>query len=375
MLDCDHTFIIAEAGVNHNGSFELAKELVLAAAEAGADAIKFQTFSANNLVLKNTKKADYQVKNTGNAMSQYDMLRALEISPEAHFELRNLAHSNGIEFMSSAFDRTWLAFLIEEVGVKRLKIPSGEMLNGPLILLAARSKLPVILSSGMCTIEDVLYTLSIIAWADRYPDGHPSSAEELDNLRARDGWLDGLKERISLLQCVSEYPTAPADLNLKAIATLQDATGLRTGLSDHSVGWHLPVASVAAGASIIEKHFTLSRRLPGPDHIASLEPDELLKMVTEVRDVEAAMGTGEKKLTEKEMSNSLVARGSIVANAPIAAGTPFGPELVAIKRPSTGISPKHFWDLVSGTIAHRDYVENEQIDASELTASLEGNER
>lgn len=366
MRDSQHTFIIAEAGVNHNGSLDLAKELVLAAAEAGADAVKFQTFSAKNLVLKDTKKADYQVKNTGNQSSQYDMLRALEISSEAHYELRDLAESKGIEFMSSAFDRTLLTFLIEDVGIKRLKIPSGEMLNAPLILLAARSRLPIILSSGMCTVDDILYTLSIIAWADLHQDGYPSSTQELAELRNTDGWLEGLKDHVSLLQCVTEYPTAPADLNLRAMETLRNATGLRIGLSDHSVGWHLPVASVAAGATIIEKHFTLARRLPGPDHIASLEPQELAQMVSEIRDVEAAMGTGEKIVTERELSNSFVARGSIVANSPIAAGTLFTPENLTIKRPSSGVSPKHFWDLVSGGAAHRDYLENEQIDASEL---------
>ncbi len=366
MAGIKNTFIIAEAGVNHNGSREIARELVIAAADAGADAVKFQTFSADKLVLQHTPKAEYQSVNTRDSCSQFEMLKALELSSEAHFELKELCRENRIEFMSSPFDCASLRFLVEDVGVERLKIPSGEMINGPLILAAARTGLPLILSSGMCTLADVFYTLSLIEWAVRNPYGHPASYKELENFRSVEGWMDALGIRTWLLQCVSQYPTPPSALNLRAIEALRNATGLRTGLSDHSMGWHLPVAAVAAGARIIEKHFTLSRRLPGPDHIASLEPDELRRMVSEIRDVEAAMGSGEKCPTIEEQRISCAARGSIVTACPIKAGELFTTQNLTVKRPGSGVSPLLFWDVVGSCYASRGYAIDEQISPDEV---------
>lgn len=367
----ERVVVIAEAGVNHNGSLALARELVAAAAEAKADMVKFQTFSANKLACRNAAMAAYQVANTGRDSSQREMLRRLELSLKDHFELKTLCAKLGIEFVSSPFDCESLRFLVNDVCVGRLKIPSGEMINGPLILAAARSRLPLILSSGMCDMADIKRTLALIAWADRHDTGFPSSIRELDALAREDGWLNNIASRVWLLHCVSQYPTPPADLNLRAIAFLRDATGLRVGLSDHSAGRHLTVASVAAGATVIEKHFTLSRRLPGPDHAASLEPDELSRMIAEIRDVEVAMGDSLKRPGAEELRTSLAARGSITASSPIRKGEAFDSNNLAVKRPGSGLSPLLYWDLINGGRALRDYDIDEQIAKDEYSPSCE----
>jgi N-acetylneuraminate synthase len=358
-------FIIAEAGVNHNGSETLARELVHAAAEAGADAVKFQTFSADRLVLKSAKKADYQVANTRSGDSQYDMLKALELGLDAQIALRALCDERGIEFMSSPFDIESLDFLVQTLRVKRLKIPSGEVINGPLMLRAARSGLPLIVSSGMCSLDEIEESLSLLAWSDANPSAIPPSRAALAEFRGKPDWTATLKKRVWLLQCTTQYPAPPSAINLRAMETLAKATGLVVGFSDHSLGWHLPVASVAAGARVIEKHFTLSRRLPGPDHLASLEPDELARMIREVRDVSAALGTGIKEPDEIELRNRLPARGSIVAVRPIAAGAMFSIDDVTVKRPGNGLSPLALWDLI-GRNATRSYAVDDQIGASEI---------
>src|SRR5690606_3455182 len=252
-------------------------------------------------------------------------------------------------------------FLAEEVKVARLKIPSGEIVNGPLMLRAARTGLPLIVSTGMCTLAEVLESLSLLAWAAQYPDGIPSGRSELAAVRAAPGWTAPLADHVWLLHCVTQYPATPETTNLRAMATLAAATGLRVGLSDHSLGRHIPVAAVAAGATVLEKHFTLSRRLPGPDHVASLEPDELAAMIREVRDVEAALGDGVKAPVEAELRNRIPARGSLVASRPIRAGEPFGPDNVTIKRPGNGVGPLAYWDVIAGGRATRDYAADEQI--------------
>jgi len=358
-------FIIAEAGVNHNGSETLARELVHAAAEAGADAVKFQSFSADKLVLKSAKKADYQVANTKSGDSQYDMLKALELSVDVQIRLRELCDEHGIEFMSSPFDIDSLHFLAQTLRVKRLKIPSGEVVNGPLILCAARTGLPLIMSSGMCSLDEIEESLSLLAWSDANPSGIPLSRASLAEFRSKPGWTASIQKRVWLLQCTTQYPAPPSAINLRAMETLAKATGLVVGFSDHSLGWHLSVASVAAGARVIEKHFTLSRRLPGPDHLASLEPDELARMIREVSDVSAALGTGIKEPDEIEIRNRLPARGSVVAVRPIVAGARFSIDDVTVKRPSNGLSPLALWDLI-GTSAKRSYTVDDQIGASEL---------
>lgn len=355
-------FVIAEAGVNHNGSLAMARELVHAAAEAGADAIKFQTFDTAKLVRPGTATADYQRQNMRGADNQYAMLKALELNHEAHVELRELCRSIGIEFMSSAFDPASVAFLANEIGVARLKIPSGEIVNGPLLLRAVRTGLPMIVSTGMCTLDEVLECLSLIAWGMAHEQGNPTGREDLARVRATESWTGPLAERIWLLHCVTQYPAPPETTNLRAMATLGDATGLRVGLSDHSEGRHIAVAAVAAGATVLEKHFSLSRRLPGPDHVASLEPDELAAMVREIRDVERALGNGEKAPVDAELRNRLPARGSLVASRPIREGERFTPDNVTIKRPGDGVSPLRYWDVVGGLRAERDYVADEQLD-------------
>jgi N-acetylneuraminate synthase len=362
----ENVFIIAEAGVNHNGSPALARELVLAAAEAGADAVKFQTFSADKLVLKGAKKADYQVANTKSEGSQYEMLKQLELGIQAQFDLRELCDQRGIEFMSSPFDIDSLDFLVDTLKVKRLKIPSGEVINGPLMLRAARSGLPLIVSSGMCSLDEIEESLSLLAWSDANPSAIPTTRAALAEFRRKSGWSDSLKSRVWLLQCTTQYPAPPAAINLRAMATLARATGLVVGFSDHSLGWHLPVASVAAGARVIEKHFTLSRRLPGPDHSASLEPDELERMIQEIRDVTAALGTGIKEPDQAEVKNRIPARGSVVAAHPIAAGAIFSSDDITVKRPGDGLSPLALWDLI-GSKAKRNYATDDQIEPGETT--------
>jgi N-acetylneuraminate synthase len=358
----DRTFVIAEAGVNHNGSLELARELVRAAAESGADAVKFQTFQAEKLVIKSAAKAAYQKVNTGSDSSQFEMLKALELAAESHVELRDLCDRHGIEFMSSPFDIESVDFLTNEVDVKRLKIPSGEMVNGPLLLKAARTGLPLIVSSGMCTLDEVLESLSVIAWAYRNPSGIPSARADLAALRNEADWTRPLADKVWLLQCVTQYPAPAAMTNLRAMTTLRNATGLRVGLSDHSMGRHIPVAAIACGARVIEKHFTLSRRLPGPDHVASLEPDELRKMIREIRDVEAALGTGEKNPNAQELENRLPARGSLVAARSIRSGERYSTQNLTVKRPGSGVPAAEYWDFVSGQTASRDYLADEQVD-------------
>ncbi|MEZ5667345.1 MAG: N-acetylneuraminate synthase [Alphaproteobacteria bacterium] len=355
-------FIIAEAGVNHNGSLAMARELVHAAAEAGADAVKFQTFDTAKLVLASAATADYQRRNMRGADNQHAMLKALELDRDAHFELRDLCRTVGIEFMSSGFDPASVAFLAEEVGVARLKIPSGEIVNGPLLLRAARTGLPLIVSTGMCTLDEVLECLSLIAWAARHPQGTPAGRAALAAVRAAADWAAPLAAGTWLLHCVTQYPAPPEATNLRAMATLGRATGLRVGLSDHSEGRHIAVAAVAAGATVLEKHFSLSRRLPGPDHVASLEPDELAAMVQEVRDVEKALGSGEKVPLDMELRNRIPARGSLVAARPIRAGEPFSLDNVTTKRPGNGVSPLLYWDVVGGQRATRDYAADEQLE-------------
>ena len=359
----ERTFVIAEAGVNHNGSRDLARELVHAAAEARADAVKFQTFQAAKLALRSAPKAAYQQRHAGSDSGQYEMLRTLEMSPDLHIELRELCDRHAIEFMSSPFDSDSVDFLAREVGVRRIKVPSGEIVDGPLLVRATRTGLPLIVSTGMCTLAEVLEALSTVAWTLRNPSGHPPSRAALAAVRGEAGWTSPLAERVWLLQCVTQYP-APVDAtNLRAMATLRDATGLTVGFSDHSLGWHIAVAAVAAGAKVIEKHFTMSRSLPGPDHVASLEPEELKRMVSEIRDVEEAFGDGEKMPNAQELENCVPARGSLVAARSIAEGESFALDNLGVKRPATGVAAVEYWDYV-GRKATRDYNADEQIDRS-----------
>ncbi len=305
-------FLIAEAGVNHNGDINLALELIDAAAAAGADAVKFQTFTANRLVTRTAPKAAYQVQQTGPRETQFEMLRRLELSPEAHQRLATRCLQCEVEFMSTPFDEE-SADLLAELGVRVFKIPSGEITNLPYLAHIAGKQKPMIVSTGMSglgEIEDAVRTIR----------------------RNRDPAL-------ALLHCVSNYPANPADCNLRALQTLQVAFGVPTGYSDHSPGIEVALASVALGACILEKHFTLDRTLPGPDHQSSLEPGELASLVRGVRIVESALGHGRKEPTPRESDTAAVARKSLVVARDLAAGDILTPEMIAIKRPGTGLPP------------------------------------
>lgn len=332
--------IIAEAGVNHNGDLHLAKELIRVAAEAGADYVKFQTFSADKLVTRMAKQAEYQRQNlqSGENDSQYNMLKKLELSYENHRELIKTCKYYGIEFLSTAFDNDSLRFLIQDLKLDYIKIPSGELTNYPFLRLSATLGKPVILSTGMGTMAEILEAVTVLT---------------------RFGVE---KSNIYVLHCTTEYPALVSEVNLRAMDSIAEETGCKVGYSDHTLGIDVAVAAAARGASVIEKHFTLDRTLPGPDHPASLEPDELKRMVIAIRNVQRALGTGVKQpASEREANNRDVARKSIVASRAIAAGEKFSEDNLTTKRPGTGISPMR-WEDVLGQVARRSFAENDLIE-------------
>lgn len=326
-------YIIAEAGVNHNGSFETACKLVDAAKAAGADCIKFQTFKSENLVSHNAKKADYQKNTTGDG-SQLEMLKKLELSYDEFISLKKYCDEVGICFLSTPFDLESIDFL-NSVDMLFWKIPSGEITNLPYLLKVAKTGKEVILSTGMSNLDEV------------------------------GAALDVLKENgagtITLLHCTTEYPAPFIDVNLRAMQTMRDKFGLDVGYSDHTPGIEIPVAAVAMGATVIEKHFTLNRNMEGPDHKASLEPDELAAMVKAIRNVEMAIGTGEKVPSVSEKKNMPIARKSIIASRNIKKGEKLTKANLTTKRPGNGISPMK-WNDVVGTYAIRDFEEDELIE-------------
>ena len=332
--------IIAEAGVNHNGSMENAFRLVDAAADAGADYIKFQTFKAEKLVSGSAKKADYQIQNTRNAEeTQLQMLQKLELSQEQHAQLIAYCRKKNIQFFSTAFDLDSLEYLYE-VGLKMVKIPSGEITNLPYLRKAACLFRQVILSTGMTTISEIKDAVSVFTDA-----GIP-------------------KENITILHCNTEYPTPMDDVNLKAMLHIQELFGTEVGYSDHTLGIEVPIAAVALGASIVEKHFTLDKTMNGPDHSASLEPDELKAMVSAIRNLEKALsGSGMKEVSPSEQKNIAIARKSIVATKEIHKGELFTEDNISVKRPGTGISPMK-WDEVIGKVSQQDFAEDELITIS-----------
>jgi len=326
-------FIIAEAGVNHNGDINLAKKLIDIAKEAGADAVKFQTFRAEEMVTKNAKKAEYQKETTGTKESQFEMIKRLELTESDFKELYNYTLEKGEIFLSSPFDKVSVE-LLDRLGVPAFKIPSGEITNSPLLKHIARKKKPIILSTGMSTLGEI--------------------EEALEVMRQ-----EGMEE-IILLHCVSCYPAKIEDMNLRAMETSKHAFKLPVGLSDHTMGITIPIAAVALGACILEKHFTLDKNLPGPDHRASLEPQELKQMVQAIRDVEKARGDGIKKPTQEEKENKKAARRSIVAKVDIPKGTIIAEEMLDIKRPGTGIEPRYL-NLVVDAKAVRGIKQNGAI--------------
>jgi len=354
------TFVIAEAGVNHNGRLDLALELVDAAAAAGADAVKFQTFTATAIATSAAPKADYQRRTTG-AESQQAMLAALELSEADHRALQARAAERGIEFMSSPFDIASLE-LLARLGVRRLKIGSGELTNGPLLLAAGRSGLPVILSTGMASLDEIDTALGVLAFGMTSQAGDPDpDVGRFAAVRATAAGRAAVAARVSILHCTTEYPAPLDEVNLLAIPVLAERFGIPVGYSDHTAGTVVSVAAAALGARIIEKHLTVDRTLAGPDHAASIEPAEFATMVVGIREVEVALGAPVKTPGPTELRNAAIARKSLVAARPVAAGEPFSAENLTVKRPGTGRSPMDFWRLV-GTPAARDYSADELID-------------
>ncbi len=348
------TLIIAEAGVNHNGDEALALQLVEAAHKAGADIVKFQTFKAKNLVTETATQADYQITNSQKQESQLAMLSRLELSYPAHHRLISRCNELGIEFLSTAFDSESLTFLVEDLGLKRLKIPSGELTNAPLILEHARTGCELIVSTGMATLAEIEAALGVIAFGYTQPEDAKPGIEAFELAYASEEGQRLLQQKVTLLHCTTEYPAPALDINLRAMDTLHQAFGLACGYSDHSEGIVIPIAAVAREAVIVEKHFTLDKALPGPDHKASLEPNQLSDMVTAIRQTELAMGRATKAPALSERKNKLIARKSIVAASSIKAGEVFRQENLEIKRPGSGLSPYRYWDL-QGKTADRDY--------------------
>jgi N-acetylneuraminate synthase len=352
--------MIAEAGVNHDGSLDRAIALVEAAARCGADVVKFQTFRADALATASAPKAEYQKHTTSDA-SQLEMLRRLELSHDDHRRVMDACERTGIEFMSSPFDPESLRFLAEDCGVRRLKLGSGELTNAPLLLQAARTGLPLIVSTGMSTLGEVEDALGVLAFGrlTSHRD-RPSRAAFRAALTSAEG-RRSLATSVVLLHCVSQYPAPSDQVNLRAIDTMRTAFGLPVGYSDHTDGPTMSIAAVARGAAAIEKHLTLDRSASGPDHAASMEPDDLAALVRQVREVEAALGDGAKVPVACERDTAAVARKGVVAARVIRRGTPLTLEDLAVKRPARGASPIDLWDLV-GRTASADYAPDDPID-------------
>ncbi|WP_203245955.1 N-acetylneuraminate synthase [Sporosarcina beigongshangi] len=345
----NQTYIIAEAGVNHNGSLDMAKKLVDVAKQAGADAVKFQTFKAENLVTRAAQQAGYQVSNLGETTSQFEMLKKLELSYEEFAELKNYCDSTQIEFLSTPFDFESVDFLLDDIGMNTLKIPSGELTNSPFIHYIATKRKPMIISTGMATMDDIHEALSFLAYGLAFPD----QLVELEKVEIHYQTLEAktlLKEFVTVLHCTTEYPAPFETINLRAMNEMEKELRLPIGFSDHSEGIAVPIAAVALGAVIIEKHFTLDCNLPGPDHRASLEPKELEEMVVGIRVIEQSLGSGNKQPTSIELENRLAARKSIVAKVQIAPGDILTEAHLAIKRPGNGMPPTAYWSLIGKTV-------------------------
>ncbi len=329
------TYMIAEAGVNHNGDIRIAKKMIEAAKQSGASCVKFQSFTADELVAEKAQKAKYQIRNCSDKdESQYQMLKQYEMTYEMHLELLEYCKLNEIDFLSTAFGMQSIA-LLERLNLPKWKIPSGEITNYPYLRRIGRSTKPILLSTGMCFLEEIDQAIAVLE-------------------------ADGKKD-ITLLHCNTQYPTPPEDVNLSAMLTLRKKFGRAVGYSDHSAGMEAAIAAVALGASVVEKHFTLDRNMAGPDHQASVEPKELEQLVCAIRRVEAELGDGEKRVTDSERENIDVVRKSIVAACDIKKGEAFSEENLTTKRPGSGVSPM-MWNDVLGRTAIRDFREDELIE-------------
>lgn len=344
--------VIAEAGVNHNGKLDIALALVDAAADAGADIVKFQTFRADQLVTPSAGKADYQIRNTGEATSQFAMLKALELDEAAHRQLIAHCEARGVTFLSTPFDFLSLALLTDGLGLKQLKVGSGDLTNAPILLEMARCGRAVILSTGMATMDEIAESLGVLAFG--YAGGRePGRAAFAAAFASAEGKA-ALASNVTLLHCTSDYPAIADEINLKAMDTLAQTFGLPVGFSDHSEGIAIAIAAVGRGAVMIEKHLTLDRGMAGPDHVASIEPADFKAMVSGIRLVERALGDGRKVPMPSELKTIAVARKSLVARSDIRRGERFSPDTLTVKRPGTGVSPVLYWEYI-GRAAARDY--------------------
>lgn len=335
MMVTQQVLIIAEAGVNHNGSVTLAKKLIDEAKSAGADWVKFQTFKAEKNISRHAPKAAYQKNHTEAGESQLEMVKKLELSEKEHLDLQAYCNEIGIGFLSTPFDLPSIA-LLQKMGITLGKIPSGEITNLPYLRAMAKAFPELIMSTGMATLDEVRVALDVLIY------------------------YGAAKEKIIILHCNTEYPTPMEDVNMRAMVTMEKELGVRVGYSDHTPGIEVPILAVALGAVVIEKHFTLDRNMEGPDHAASLNPAELHEMVRTVRNVTVALGRAEKQPSPSEAKNIVIARKSIVADKPIAKGERFTEENITMKRPGNGISPMH-WDDILGKTASRDFMEDELI--------------
>ncbi|WP_322923968.1 N-acetylneuraminate synthase [Paenibacillus campi] len=361
-------YIIAEAGVNHNGDLSLAKQLIDIAREAGADAVKFQTFISENEISVYADMADYQQKNMNDNSSQLEMVKKLELAFDDFVELKHYCELQNIEFLSTPFDFDSADFLLNKLNLESIKIPSGEITNAPFLLYIARHKRKMIVSTGMATLSDIQQALGVIAFGllDIEPTQHPSVTYFEQAYMSQQG-QQLLKEYVTLLHCTTEYP-APIDaVNLNAIPNMSKTFDLPVGYSDHTDSIAVPTAAVALGATIIEKHITFDKKAVGPDHAASIEPDELKSMVTFIRQTEQALGNGVKIPSPVELKNRAIARKSLVASKKIRKGEAFSIDNLAIKRPGTGISPMMYWEIQNFR-APRDFEYDEEINLYDCNA-------
>ena len=347
-----NTYIIAEAGVNHNGSIDTAFEMIDVAVGAGADAIKFQSFNSKLLVTENAQQADYQKKNN-KTQSQLEMLQALELNEEEQKQLYQYCQKSGIDFLSSPFDMKSCRFLIEELGLTTIKTGSGELGNAQMLYYIAQNDCNIILSTGLSTIKDIENALSILAYGYQFKQPPGSSKDYINYYKNKDAY-NALKEHVTILHCTTEYPCPYGDVNLNVLKTLSDKFKLPCGYSDHTHGIHISLAAATLGAPVIEKHFTLNRNQTGPDHQASIEPHELNLMVTQIREIEKAMGGHIKAPTASELNNKSIVQKGLYAAREIKPGEPFTVNNIIAKRPLTQTDASKFWDIV-GQCAEKHY--------------------
>ena len=367
-MDNNSCFIIAEAGVNHNGDFAIAKELAKAALDVGADAVKYQLFDPTALVTSALPMAEYQSKNlqsnnqgVTDTPSQLDMLTNLTLSPDMHAELQVYCKEIGIRYLCSPFDNNSARYLVETLKLEQIKIGSGELTNAPMLYDIAYRNANVLLSTGMATVPDIQAALGILALGYLQLSPKDFTQTEIIDFAPTDRANAILRDKVQLLQCTSEYPCPMADINLRAMDYLGDFFQLPVGLSDHSEGISIPIAAVARGARVIEKHFTLDRQQAGPDHLASIEPSQFRNMVTAIRDIESALGQAEKRPTTAEQQTSKVVRKHLVAAKPIKRGEKFTAENIVCKRSERGLNPILYWQVL-GLIAERDYKLDDSIE-------------